>query len=247
MIEKIIEIAEFAGNIIMSHYNDININVNYKNDNSPVTSADIASNEYIKKELSSNFTYPVLTEENYISYNERKTWEKYWIVDPLDGTKDFIEKNDEFTVNIALVEAQRPILGVINAPALGLSYSSKIHEGAYKNGEKIFNTSKRESLIGVDSRCHSTKGTLDFFKNNNINEVKKIGSSLKLCRLAEGEVDIYPRINGTKEWDTAAADIILSESGCSLLSYPDRNKLLYNKKSLVNPFFIAFKDGCIWR
>ena len=161
-------------------------------------------------------------------------------------TKDFINNNDEFTVNIALVKGHRPDLGVIYAPALNECWWAKKGEGAYKDNQKIYNKSKRKNLISSDSRFHSTEDTKSFLKKNKINRVIRYGSSLKLCRLAEGKIDIYPRLNGTKEWDTAAADIILYESGCSLVNYETKQKLIYNKKLFQNPFFVAFRNGLEW-
>jgi len=236
-----------AGNIIMSFYREDQIDLSFKKDKSPLTAADIASNNFIINELESNFSYPILTEESPIPFKTRKSWSKFWLVDPLDGTKDFIEKNDEFTINIALIDEQRPILGVINIPALDLTYWAESGKGTYKNGRKVFNKSNRKNLIGTDSRFHSTNDTREFFKRNNIKKVVQYGSCLKLCKLAQGEIDIYPRLNGTKEWDTAAADIILNEADCSLVSYLFRKKLVYNKKTFKNPFFIAYRNGIRWR
>jgi len=247
MIEKIIKIAEMAGNVIMPFYREDQIDISLKKDKSPITEADIASNEFIVNELESNFSYPIMTEESPVPYNIRKSWKKFWIVDPLDGTKDFIEKNDEFTVNIALIDHNRPVLGVINVPAFGITYWSEKGEGAYKNGKRIYNKSNRINLIGTDSRFHSTKETKEFFKNNSIKKVVRYGSSLKLCKLAEGEIDIYPRLNGTKEWDTAASEIILQEAGCALVSYPHKRKFIYNKEKIANSFFIASRIGLSWK
>ena len=247
MIKQIIRIAEMAGNIVMSSYDDDRVNISLKKDKSPLTNADIASNEYIVSELKNYFSYPILTEESPVSYNARKSWTKFWLVDPLDGTKDFIEKNDEFTVNIALIDHNRPVLGVINVPAFGITYWSEKGDGAYKNGKRIYNKSNRKNPIGADSRFHSTDETREFFKRNIIKKVAQYGACLKLCKLAEGEIDIYPRLNGTKEWDTAAADIILNEAGCSLVSYPDRKNLVYNKLKIENPFFVASRNGLSWQ
>ena len=236
-----------AGKVVLSYYENDQIDVSLKNDKSPLTTADIASNLFIMSELESNFDYPIITEESPVPYNTRKSWSKFWLVDPLDGTKDFIEKNGEFTINIALINKHRPILGVVYIPALDLTYWAELGKGAYKNGVHIYNKSNRKNLIGADSHFHSTNETRKFFRRNNIENVVQYGSSLKLCKLAEGEIDIYPRLNGTKEWDTAAADIILNEAGCSLVSYPYRKKLVYNKKTFKNPFFIAYRNGIRWQ
>ena len=132
----------------------------------------------------------------------------HWIIDPLDGTKDFISMNGEFTINIALIEKNRPILGVVYIPTTDDLYHSEYKKGAFKNGQRIFNSSKREKLIAADSNFHSTEETLNFFKKFDIERVVKYGSSIKICKLAEGEIDVYPRLNGTKEWDIAASHII---------------------------------------
>ena len=156
--------------------------------------------------------------------------------------KDFLLGNDEFTINIALIENHKPILGVVYAPALNLLYSAQKGEGSYKNNKKIFNSSKREKLIGADSRYHSTDETIAFFNKFKINTIKRVGSALKLCYLAEGKIDVYPRFNGTKEWDTAASHIICSEAGCKLIDIETKSELLYNKKSIINNFFVASRN-----
>ena len=245
MIDQVKNIAKEAGEIIMSHYAK-KTSVEYKPDKSPLTKADIESNEFIINNLKTKFNYPILSEESPVPFDIRKNWSKFWLVDPLDGTKDFIAKNGEFTINIALISDQRPILGAVLIPVTGVAYWAEQGKGAYKNNKKIFNISKRKNLIGTDSTFHSTNETKSFFTKNNIGVIKKYGSSLKFCYLAEGLIDIYPRLNGTKEWDTAASDIILNESGCSIIDYPNRERLLYNKKSVQNPYFIAFRNGINW-
>jgi len=193
--------------------------------------------------LKENFPYPIITEETPCSYDKRKNWKKHWLVDPLDGTKDFLDKNDEFTINIALIENGNPILGVVFAPALDLLYSAQNNKGSYKNRKKIFNTSIREKLIGADSRYHSTNETIAFLKKYNIDKVIRAGSALKLCYLAEGKIDVYPRFNGTKEWDTAASHIICNEAGCKIIDIKTKKELIYNKKSITNNFFVASRNN----
>ena len=140
-----------AGNVVMSFYRKDQIDLSYKKDKSPLTVADIASNKFIVKELESNFSYPIQTEESLVPYNTRKSWKNFWLVDPLDGTKDFIEKNDQLTVNIALIDHNRPVLGVINVPAFGITYWSEKGDGAYKNGKRIYNKSNIKNTIGEDT------------------------------------------------------------------------------------------------
>ena len=137
-------------------------------DKSPVTKADLQSSSFICDSLSSAFNLPILSEENIIDYDIRKNWKEYWLVDPLDGTKDFLTKNGEFTVNIALVKNRVPVLGVIYAPAIDDCWWSSKGKGSYKNGDKILNSSKRKKLIGLDSRHHQSEQTTKFFKNNHI-------------------------------------------------------------------------------
>ena len=204
MINKVIEIAHQASLEILKIYHNDNFNVELKQDSSPVTKADLISNKIIINGLKNLSNYPIITEESTVEYEVRKNWTKYWLVDPLDGTKDFIKKNGGFTINIALIENAKPTLGVVHVPISGDVYYAEIGNGSYKNGKKIINSSKRIDLIAADSIHHSTTDVDLFFKKYNISKVLKLGSSIKICKLAEGDIDVYPRLNGTKEWDTAA-------------------------------------------
>jgi len=243
LIEKLETIAREAGDIILKYYNSIGLNINIKSDGSPVTKADINSEKLIVSKLKKNFSYPIVTEETPVKYSERKKWKKYWLVDPLDGTEDFINKNDEFTVNIALIENHHPVLGIVYAPALNLMYTGHINLGSKKNGMPLYNCSKRTSLIAADSRHNSSTETKNFLSLNNISKILKIGSSLKLCSLADGLIDVYPRFNGTKEWDTAAAHIICKEAGCKIIDIKTKKELIYNKQTIKNNFFIASRNN----
>ena len=229
MLNKLETIAKKAGDIILKYYSTIEIDINRKSDGSPVTKADIGSEQLIVSQLKKNFSYPIITEETPIEYKERKKWNKYWLVDPLDGTEDFIERNEEFTVNIALMQNNKPFLGLVYAPVLNLMYTGRGDSGSMKNGKTIYNHSKRKNLIAADSRHNSSAETKKFFLENNISKVLRIGSSLKLCSLAEGMIDVYPRFNGTKEWDTAAAHIICKEAGCKILDIKTRKDLIIIK------------------
>tara|TARA_Y100001970_G_C14182067_1_gene830374 strand:- start:597 stop:1343 length:747 start_codon:yes stop_codon:yes gene_type:complete len=242
MINEVIRIAKLAGKEIFRIYNNNDHAVKIKKDNSPVTKADLIADEIIKRELRKLSDYPILTEESPMEFDTRKKWSKFWIVDPLDGTVDFIEKNGDFTVNIALVEHNRPILGVVFIPVSDIVYHAEIRKGAFKNNVEIYNSSERHDLIGADSNFHSTEETKKFFSKFNVKIVKKYGSSIKICKLAEGEIDVYPRFNGTKEWDTAASHIIANEAGCKLLDISSNEELIYNKKSLINNYFIASRN-----
>ena len=243
MIEKVKQIAYKASDAILEVYKKVEPQVNCKKDKSPVTEADIVSNEIILKGLKEVSKYPILSEETIIPYEERKNWNKFWLVDPLDGTKDFLVKNNQFTVNIALIENRKPILGVILIPAKGLCYYAEKGKGAFVNGEKIYNNSTRTDLIGSDSNFHSTEATIAFYKEHNVENIKRYGSALKFCKLAEGEIDIYARLNGTMEWDTAAGHIIMNEAGCKIIDVETKEEIIYNRENLVNNHFIACRKN----
>ncbi len=242
MIENIINIAKKAGKKILEVYNSEDFETKIKEDKSPLTRADIESNQIIIDGLKKVSDYLIISEEIPVEYANRHKWEYFWLVDPLDGTKDFIVKNDQFTINIALIHKDTPVMGVVYAPAMDVMYWAEECKGAFKNGEKIYNKSNRQNLIGSDSNFHSTQQTIDFFDRHNIKEIKRFGSSVKLGKLAEGEIDIYPRLNGTMEWDTAAGHIVLKEAGCKLIDVETRKELIYNKENQRNNHFIASRN-----
>ncbi len=242
MINDVIKVIHDAGLAIMSIYEEDDIKIKVKDDRSPVTEADLLANKIIIKGLKSFSKYPILTEEAYIEYGTRKDWDKFWLVDPLDGTKDFIAKNGQFTINIALIEKNKPILGVVYVPVSDDIYYAEYTKGAYKNNIRIFNTSNRTQLIATDSNFHSSTLVDEFLKKYEIKNIVYYGSSLKICKLAEGDIDVYPRLNGTKEWDTAASHIIANESGCKLVDTVTKKELKYNKKDIKNNFFIASRN-----
>ena len=225
-ILELLNIAIDAGKEILNIYND-EIIVNSKEDKSPITQADINSNDLIVnrlKKLESNI--PILTEESVVEWKNRKDWIKYWLIDPLDGTKEFINRNGEFTVNISLIENNYPIFGIIYSPVKSLLYYALKNNGCYKlktnsnlttlkNFNKI-NIHKEKNITTrvIGSRSHSSKEFLNWVKKKFTNfELITIGSSLKFCILAEGKADIYPRFGPTSEWDIAAGHIILEEAG----------------------------------
>lgn len=232
-----------AGNTIMDIYKR-DFTIAYKDDKSPLTEADLASHEVIMQGLE-KYGIPILSEEGKsIEYDDRKTWEYYWCIDPIDGTKEFIKKNGEFTVNIALIHHNTPILGVVYAPALQDMYVAKKGYGAYKNGEKLplrVNADLSEKMSVVASKSHlsnETQAFIDALETKEIEQVSK-GSSLKLCMVAEGEADIYPRLAPTMEWDTAAADAIVRESGKMTYQFENDQPVVYNKMDLLNPWFVV--------
>lgn len=242
-IKEIIEIASKAGSSIMEIYCK-DFKVEYKNDSSPLTEADLKSNEIICSCLKKMYpNIPIMSEENKeIEYSQRKGWEYYWCIDPIDGTKEFIKKNDEFTINIALIHKDTPVLGVVYAPALGEMYWAKKGEGAYKNNKRLpLQKNQKEKLFVVASKSHLSRETQEFIDKLDAQEIIQIsrGSSLKLCMVAEGVADIYPRLAPTMEWDTAAADAIVRESNKMTYQYESDKPITYNKKDLLNPWFVV--------
>lgn len=246
-VQEIVAIARKAGEAIMQIYSK-DFSIEYKDDQSPLTEADKKANEIITEELEKlSIQFSVLSEEGKsIPYDERKTWTYFWMVDPIDGTKEFIKKNNEFTVNIALIHNHEPILGVVYAPALDEMYWAKKGEGAYKNGQKLpleVNTDTSKILKIVASKSHLSAETQEYIdqlaKNTETVECVSKGSSLKLCMVAEGLADVYPRLAPTMEWDTAAADAIVRESGKMTYQFEMNIPVQYNKENLLNPWFVV--------
>ena len=246
-IKDIVAIAKEAGDAIMQIYSQ-DFEVEYKQDSSPLTLADKKANDIIENRLNQlPVNLPILSEEGKdIPYEERKHWEYFWLVDPLDGTKEFVKKNGEFTVNIALIYKDTPVLGVVYAPALDICYWAKQGEGAFKDGQRLplKTESQREIYKIVASRSHmsdETQAFIDDIDTDKEKELISIGSSLKICLVAEGEADIYPRLGPTMEWDTGAAHAIVHEAGFSLNGYNNSgyNKHFYNKKKLLNNWFVV--------
>lgn len=245
MIAPVIKIAAVAGEQILEVYNT-EFSVRYKEDSSPLTQADRRAHAVIVQGLSElTPDYPVLSEEDadIIPFTERASWRRYWLVDPLDGTREFVKRNGEFTVNIALIENGRPILGVIQVPVTGKVYSAWQGGGAYcqQDGEtlRIWVECPAGSAVRVVcSRSHPSPDLQEFLNRLGDYTTVNVGSSLKVCLIAEGKADLYPRFGPTSEWDTAAADCILAEAGGQITGL-DLLPLSYNKPSLLNPPFIA--------
>lgn len=242
-IEDIKNIALKAGEEVLSIYNR-DFHIEYKEDKSPLTEADLKANKIICDSLSQLYpNIPIMSEENReIAYEIRKNWEYYWCIDPIDGTKEFIKKNGEFTINIALLKNNLPVLGVVYAPAIDTIYYSKQGEGAFKNSLKLPLIDEKDTFVIVASKSHNsddTKSYIDNIQTDKKKELISIGSSLKLCLVAEGKADIYPRLAPTSEWDTAAANAIVIESGKNVFDYDSGELLKYNKNNLLNPWFIV--------
>ena len=241
ILAEVLNIAFLAGESILD-IKDKKININLKNDNSPVTNADKAANEIITKKLELLTPYiEIVSEEN----KENNLMNKgiFWLIDPLDGTKEFINGSDEYTVNIALIKNHKPQFGLIHAPSKKLTYFTK-KNNSYKlnedNTEKKIRTStnKLNYKIALMSNSHSNNDTDNYIKNNRIPFTKKIGSSLKFRIIAEGEGDIYPRFGRTMEWDTAAGQAIVESAGGKVEEL-DGEPLTYGKDNFVNPPFIC--------
>ena len=249
-VQDIVALARKAGEAIMAIYQK-NFEVEFKADQSPLTEADKAAHniiEYGLKELDqkNGTAIPIMSEEGKnIPYEDRKNWDYFWMVDPVDGTKEFIKKNGEFTVNIALIHNGSPVLGVVYAPALGQMYWAKQGEGAFKDGQALplKQAEQRGNYKIVASRSHMSDETqqfIDAIKTDKAKELVSIGSSLKICLVAEGEADVYPRLGPTMEWDTAAAHAVVLEAGMGVKKHPANNaQLVYNKENLLNPFFVV--------
>ena len=251
LLIRVCNIAIKAGLETLKYYNE-DIQVTHKDDSSPLTKADLASNKIIIKALQQlDKTIPILSEESLVEWNERKKWTKYWLVDPLDGTKEFIKKNGEFTVNIALIENHKPILGVIYTPVKSDLYFAQKNYGSYKinsssklinfqEAVKIFVANKSSIKKIIGSRSHSNQ-FFDSWVNKNFPnaEIVQAGSSLKFCLIAEGAADIYPRFGPTSEWDIAAGHIIVNEAGGRVNTF-ENTEINYNQKEdLLNPQFYA--------
>ncbi len=246
---EIMSIARQAGTKIMELYTQ-DFSVVNKQDNTPLTTADIAANNIICDSLKAlTPSLPVLAEESaVVDFRERMQWRQYWLVDPLDGTREFIKKNGEFSVNISLIEGQQAILGVIYVPVTGVAYCASLNNGAerYQTDSTISTLTVKKTdpadITIVSSRSHVSEKLKQFIARFDNPTLLFMGSSLKCCLIAEGKADIYPRFGPTSEWDTAAAQIIVEEAGGIIVDTRFR-RLEYNKKeSLLNPDFLVIAD-----
>ncbi len=247
MIDNLVALAREAGKAILDVYQS-EFAVERKDDKSPLTLADKRSHEIIAAGLQKTSSYPVLSEEGRnIPYEERRKWDVFWLVDPLDGTKEFIGRNGQFTVNIALIRNCRPELGVILVPVTGEVYHAAKGRGAFRihegTEEQLPLQTRHEQFTVVGSRSHSSPEQEDYIrslrkKHGEIDFVSA-GSSLKFCLVAEGHADLYPRLGPTMEWDTGAGQIIVEEAGGTVMQFGTDKPLQYNKQDLVNPRFIV--------
>ncbi|MFC3193409.1 3'(2'),5'-bisphosphate nucleotidase CysQ [Marinicella sediminis] len=249
LLKEIEQLSVTAGKAIMDVYESGDFGVDHKSDDSPLTKADLASHRVIVDGLNSlTPDVPVLSEESAdIPFEERQKWEKYWLVDPLDGTKEFIKRNGEFTVNIALVESGKPILSVVYVPVTHVTYAAAQGVGVFKveGGKRssigVMKNSRFKPTV-VGSRSHMSDEVKEYLERLGQHELVSMGSSLKFCLVAEGKADLYPRLGLTSEWDTAAAQCIVEQAGGQVVTL-DGEPLQYNSKdSLLNPHFMVFGD-----
>lgn len=248
-ITTITAIAKAAGAAILDIYRQ-DFDVFTKEDSSPLTEADMASHNIIVKALLQlTPEIPVLSEESAaIPFDTRSSWNSYWLIDPLDGTKEFVNKNGEFTVNIALIENHRPVLGVVYLPVKETTYFGVVGEGAHverdgRTSAISVSSTAQSPLRVVGSRSHAGDSLKQFLAEIGDHELLSMGSSLKLCLVAEGKADIYPRIGPTSEWDTAAAQAVVEAAGGKVTETSGK-PLMYNRKeSLLNPYFLVFGDS----
>lgn len=252
LLDPVIQVAYEAGRKIMEIYEQ-DYAVESKSDKTPVTEADMAADAIIINGLRAlTPEFPILSEESEpFSFEERSSWPRYWLVDPLDGTREFINRNGEFTVNIALIQGQEAVIGVIYAPVVGALYYAAKGEGAYKREglEEPQTIHVRDKcphkVIIAGSRSYASPDFLKFAEKLPDYEIMCMGSALKSCLVAEGRADIYARLGPTSEWDTAAAQCIVEEAG-GRITRTDMTRLEYNTKdSLLNPYFFVFGDTSI--
>ena len=249
LLNSIENLAIEAGKAILEIYNSADFGVEMKSDDSPLTKADLASHNVIAKGLEElTPDIQVSSEESAsIAFAERQSWKKYWLVDPLDGTKEFIKKNGEFTVNIALIENGKSVVSVVYVPVQDISYTAALGYGAFKKSEnqrQQIHVKKpaRNIPVVVGSRSHMSDDVKNYLQDLGTHELTSMGSSLKFCLVAEGKADLYPRLGLTSEWDTAAAQCIVEQAGGHVVTL-DNQALRYNtKESLLNPFFMVYGD-----
>lgn len=251
--QSCIEIARLAGQAILEIYQEDDLGVEIKKDDSPLTRADIASHKIIVAALDKlEPRLPILSEESTPSeISQRRDWKSFWLVDPLDGTKEFIKRNGEFTVNIALIENARPLMGVVYVPVSGNCYSGSATEGAFLSVNQAaeqqiqVRTPAATPPVVVGSRSHASPRVQAYLEKLGEHTLTAMGSSLKLCLVAAGEADLYPRLGPTMEWDTAAAHAVVQAAGGRVIR-TDGTDLDYNQRdTLLNPEFLVLGDQSI--
>lgn len=252
LLSPVIQVAYAAGKVIMEVY-EADYEVEEKSDHTPVTEADIAANKVVIEALQELTPHlPILTEESDKNpYQVRQQWERYWLIDPLDGTREFIKRNGEFTVNIALIDGSQPVLGVVYAPVRGRLYYAAKGQGAFKQASTNppvpieVRRERNKKIVVACGRSHPSDEVKSFLENLGEHEVIRVGSALKSCMVAEGKADLYVRLGPTSEWDTAAAQCVVEEAGGKITD-TSMQRLQYNtKESLLNPHFFVFGDDSV--
>ena len=249
LLKIAIELAERAGRDILTVVQSGRLGTRTKADQSPVTEADLRSNEILLKGLGRASSDPIVSEESLDLVPKEIPWgrTRFWLIDPLDGTRDFIAGKKSYVVNVALIEGGRPVLGVVHAPALRDTYWATAGGGAFKNGARIANArSEQRDLIAYASGAPPTERSLDFMRRNAVAAVRPMGSAIKFCLVAEGLGDLYPRFGPTYEWDTAAGHAVLDEAGCRLLAIDSGEPLAYGKTDFLNGGFMALRADLGW-
>jgi 3'(2'), 5'-bisphosphate nucleotidase len=249
LLLEVTALAREAGRAILEVYAS-SFSVQEKEDRSPLTEADLRSEKLILAGLRRIAPeIPVLSEESgQAPYATRKGWRRLWVVDPLDGTREFVQRNGEFTVNIALVDEHRPVLGIVHAPVLERDYYACEGVGAFRSDARAAGRPIRVAKRGpgplrvVGSRSHRGNSLDAFLARVGPHEFVEVGSSMKLCLVAEGVADVYPRMGPTSEWDTAAGQCVLEQAGGQVLKL-DGEPLAYNREDTLNPNFVGFADG----
>ena len=250
LLLKVRQVSSVAASSILEIYRR-DFSVDYKSDKTPVTEADRQSHNIIKDGLAAlTPDIPFLSEESgALAYEERRQWDSYWLVDPLDGTREFINRRDDFTINIALIHQGKPILGFIDVPAREVSYSAAEGYGAHKRSAaqsarrlRARAESRAQPVVAV-SLSHSGGQTKAFLERLGPHQLLRRGSVIKCCLIAEGEADLYPRFGKTGEWDTAAGQCVLEEAGGFLSDFHGRPLRYNSKPSLINPPFVAYSPA----
>lgn len=245
LLDAVIEIAYLAGDAVMEIYESDDFDVQLKDDNSPLTKADLKANGLIVAGLRKLMpNVPIVSEEELIPDSERLAAKKFWLVDPIDGTHEFIKKNGQFTINIGLIENGEPTLGVVYAPARGVIYYGGQGLGAFKqrghDKEAIIVGDGTRPLIAVGSLSHPSPAAEAWLKKQGVEDIVQVGSSLKICYVAEGAADVYPRIDAhLSDWDVAAADAVLRAAGGVCEVFESGEPLRYDRESLRLPYYLV--------
>lgn len=248
-IDQLLALCDLAGRAVLEVYHGDNTAIRLKDDQSPVTFADYRSHQILSDGLTALTTLPVLSEESVSPpWHHRRQWREYWLIDPLDGTREFIKRNGEFTINVALIRDGEPVLGVVYAPVTQMFYYGSRGGGAFRqaglDGKPIAiqceSAPEQRRWKVLASRSHATPDLAHFVSRLPAYEIISVGSSLKLCMVADGTADLYPRFGPTSEWDTAAAQAVVEAAGGQVLEWETLGPLRYNQKeSLLNPSFIV--------